>query len=60
MDGWKEQLIDRFTVKWMDKGMDGWNNYWTVMPHHTVATYASENDDFPTNFLIFTKPLRTN
>ena len=40
--------------------MDGWNNRWTDIPLYKDAIHATKNDDFPTDFAIFTKPLRTN
>ena len=51
-DGRTDQLMDRL--------MDGWTNEWTNKPFYTDAMDASENDDFPTDFAIFTKSLRTN
>ena len=44
----------------MDRGMDEWNNYWTDITPYTIATYASEKDDFPTNFFNLKKESRTN
>ena len=44
----------------MDRPMDGWNNRWTDIPLYKDAIYATENDDFPTDFAIFTKPLLTD
>ena len=37
--------------------MDGWTNGQTMFHSNTYAIGASENDDFPTNFAIFTKAL---
>ena len=48
----------------MDRPMDGWINErtseWTMFFSYTDAMDASENDDFPTDFAIFTKALGTN
>ena len=52
MDG----LID----DWMYRPTDGWTNGWTMFHSDTDAIDASENDDFATDFAIFTKALRTN
>ena len=50
--------------QWMDRPMDGWINErtseWTMFFSYTDAMDASENDDFPTDFAIFTKALGTN
>ena len=46
--------------EWMDGPMDGWTNGWTMFLSHTDVIDASENDDFPTDFAIFTKAQWTN
>ena len=51
--------MDQLTDRWMDRPMDGWNNRWTDIPLYKDAIYAIENDDFPTDFAIFTKASRT-
>ena len=40
--------------QWMDRPMDGWINE-TMFFSYTDAMDASENDDFPKYFAIFTK-----
>ena len=45
--------------QWMDRPMDGWINE-TMFFSYTDAMDASENDDFPTDYPIFTKALGTN
>ena len=55
-----DRLMDQLTDRWMDRPMDGWNNRWTDIPLYRDAIYATENDDFPTDFAIFTKLLQTN
>ena len=55
-----DRLMDQLMDRWMDRSMDGWNNRWTDIPLYKDAIYATENDDFPTDFAIFTKPLWTN
>ena len=48
----------------MDRPMDGWINErtseWTMFFSYTDAMDASENDDFPTDFAIFTQALGTS
>ena len=55
-----DRLMDQLTDRWIDRPMDGWNNRWTDIPLYKDAIYATEYDDFPTDFAIFTKPLRTD
>ena len=50
--------------QWMDRPMDEWINErtseWTMFFSYTDAMDASENDDFPTDFAIFTEALGIN
>ena len=53
-----DRSMDQLTDRWIDRPMDGWNNRWTDIPLYKDAIYATGNDDFPTVFANFTKPLR--
>ena len=50
--------VQRQTDQWTDRSMDGWTNgwtnRWTNIPSYTDVIDRSENDDFQTNFAIFT------
>ena len=45
---------------WTNKPKDGKINEWTVFLSYTDTIEASKNDDFPTDFAMFTEALRTS
>ena len=51
-DGWMDRLMDQ----WTDTPTDGL----TMFLSHTDAMDISENNDFPTDFVFFTKALPTD
>ena len=53
-------VTDRWTDQWTGRPIDGWTNGWTIILPHTDAIDASKNDDFLTDFAIFTKVSRAN
>ena len=56
MDG----LTGKWMDQWMDRPMEEWNSGWTNIPPYKDAMYTSKNDDFLTDFAIFTKALWTD
>ena len=53
-------LLDRWTDQWTDRQIDVRTDGWTIFLSYTDLINTSENDDFPTDFAIFTKALWTD
>ena len=53
------QCLDQWMDRQKDRWANRWNNEWKMFLYHTDATDASENDDFPTDVVIFQKARRT-
>ena len=56
MDGQMDQWIG----KQVAGGTNGWINGWTMFLSYTIVLDASENENFPTDFALFTKALQTD
>ena len=50
MDGLRGKWMDQ----WMDRPMEEWTSGWTNIPPYKDAMYTSKNDDFLTDFALWT------